>query len=177
MKNVGRTVVLIDGANIYHAVKSLGFQIDWKRLRNHFSEKMDVLRFFYYTAVAKGEDWMFRLADWLQFNGYTVRSKPAKARGESWKGNMDVEIAVDALALADRYDHAILFSGDGDLRCLVEALQWKGIKVTVCHTQKGGEQAPAPELIKQADEFIDLADLRPHIEVVGPAESPAESNG
>lgn len=170
--NQGRTIILIDGANIDHAARALGFNIDWSRFRKYFSEKMNVLRFYYYTALIEGEDWMFRLTDWLQYNGYCVRSKPAKPRGETYRGDLDLEIAVDALSLpVGSYDQAILLSGDGDFRCLVEALQFRGVKVTVCHTRRANkdQQTAALDLVKQADEFLDLVGLKPYIEKQGPA--------
>ncbi len=163
MDLLDKTIVLIDAANLWNTVKDLGFNVDFAKLRDYLEKEYNILRLFYFTALAEGEDWMFKLVDWLQFNGYTVRSKPAKSRDIGFKGDMDVDIAVDALRLTGHYQHAILFSGDGDLRVLIEALQFAGISVTVCHTQKGSVQRVSYDLIKQADRFIDLADIRPTI--------------
>lgn len=177
MLTMGKTVVLIDGPNIYYATRALGFRIDWGRFRDYFSKKYNILRLYYYTALdfEAESNPIVRMTDWLAYNGYVVRSKPLKVRGESHKGNMDVELAVDALTLVGTYDHAIILSGDGDLRSLVEALEFKGIRVTVIQTKQGEQTGIASELIMQADEFIDLKDLQAEIEDTRSRESNGSS--
>jgi uncharacterized LabA/DUF88 family protein len=76
---------------------------------------------------------------------------------------MDIELAVDAMELAEHLDHIVLFSGDGDFRTLVEALQHKGKRVSVVSTLTTQPPMVADELRRQADQFIDLADLQKDI--------------
>ena len=108
------------------------------------------------------------LVDWLDYNGYTMVTKPTKEFTDSMgrrkvKGNMDMELAIDVLEMADHLDHAILFSGDGDFRRLVEAVQRRGVRVTVVSTFQSSPPMVADELRRQADTFIELNDLAPQI--------------
>ena len=161
-----RLALFIDGANLYAASKSLGFDIDYKLLRQEFMRRGKLLRAFYYTALLETEEYspIRPLVDWLQYNGFTMVTKPAKefvdASGRRRvKGNMDIELAVDAMELAPRIDHAVLFSGDGDFRSLVESLQRQGVRVSVVSTIRSQPPMIADELRRQADNFIDLDDL------------------
>ena len=138
--------------------------LDW------FREKSILTRAYYYTAVIEGEEFspIRPLVDWLDYNGFTVVTKPVKrftdAQGHTrTKGNMDMEIAVDMLEMAPHLDHAILFSGDGDFRRVVEAVQARGVRVTVVSTLRSQPPQIADELRRQADAFVDLADLLPEI--------------
>jgi uncharacterized LabA/DUF88 family protein len=104
------------------------------------------------------------LLDWLDYNGYTVVTKPAKEFTDSTgrrkiKGNMDLELAVDVMELADHIDHVVLFSGDGDFRPVVESVQKKGVRVTVVSTISTQPPMIADELRRQADVFLDLSEL------------------
>ena len=128
-----RVALLIDGANLYATSKALGFDVDYKRLLALFRQKAHLVRALYYTALAEDQEYssIRPLIDWLDYNGYTMVTKPTKeftdASGRrKIKGNMDIELAVDAMRLADSLDHIVLFSGDGDFRGLVAALQQKG---------------------------------------------------
>ena len=161
-----RLALFIDGSNLYAAAKALGFDIDYKLLRQEFMRRGKLLRAFYYTALLENDDYspIRPLVDWLDYNGFTVVTKPVKrftdAQGHSRiKGNMDIEIAVDMLELAPALDHVVLFSGDGDFRRLVQAVQAKGVRVTVISTQKTQPPHIADELRRQADAFLDLNDL------------------
>ena len=168
--NSDRTALFIDGANLYATTKALGFDIDYRRLLAHFAEKGRLLRALYYTALIEDQEYspIRPLIDWLDYNGYTVKTKPAKEFTDSSgrrkiKGNMDLELAIDALELADNLDHLVLFSGDGDFRPLVEALQRRGRRVTVVSTIAVQPPMIADELRRQADQFIDIATLRDEI--------------
>jgi uncharacterized LabA/DUF88 family protein len=161
-----RLALFIDGANLHSATKALNADLDFKRMLEGFREKAVLVRAHYYTAVIEGEEFsaVRPLVDWLGYNGFSVVTKPVKrftdAAGHSRiKGNMDIEIAVDMLELAPRIDHAILFSGDGDFRRLVQAVQAKGVRVTVVSTMKSQPPQIADELRRQADAFVELADL------------------
>jgi uncharacterized LabA/DUF88 family protein len=165
-----RVALFIDGANLYSATRSLGFDIDYRRLLKVFREKGHLVRAYYYTALVEDQDYssIRPLIDWLDYNGYTMITKPTKeftdATGRrKLKGNMDVELAIDVLEMAEHLDHVILFSGDGDFRRLVEAVQRKGLRVSVVSTIKSSPPMVADELRRQADDFIELADLAPLI--------------
>ena len=161
-----RIALFIDGANLYSAAKSLNADMDFKKLIEFFRSKGVLVRAYYYTAIVEGEEYspIRPLVDWLDYNGFTMVTKPVKrytdASGHTrTKGNMDVEIAVDMLSLAPSIDHAVLFSGDGDFRRLVEAVQDKGVRVSVVSTLKSQPPQAADELRRAADQFVDLNDL------------------
>ncbi len=165
-----RIALFIDGANLYSAAKSLNTDLDFRKLVEMYRANGVLVRAYYYTAVIEGEEFspIKPLVDWLDYNGFTVVTKPVKRFTDGQghvrtKGNMDMEIAVDMLELAPRLDHAILFSGDGDFRRLVQAVQAKGVRVTVVSTVKTQPPQIADELRRQADAFVDLADLLPEI--------------
>src|SRR5262245_64833783 len=165
--NKEKLALFIDGANLYATAKSLGFDIDYKRLLGEFPSRGDLLRAFYYIAVIEDQEFssIRPLIDWLDYNGYTVVTKPTKefvdpAGRRKIKGNMDIEIAVDAMELADRIDHMVLFSGDGDFRSLVEAVQRHGVRVTVISTISTQPPMVADELRRQADAFVDIVTLQ-----------------
>ncbi|SFS45875.1 NYN domain-containing protein [Brevundimonas viscosa] len=165
-----RTALFIDGANLYSAARALNADLDFRKLLELYRGDGVLVRAYYYTAVVEGEEFspLKPLVDWLDYNGFSVVTKPVKrftdAEGRSrTKGNMDIEIAVDMLELAPRLDHAVLFSGDGDFRRLVEAVQAKGVRVTVVSTLKSQPPQIADELRRQADAFVELADLLPDI--------------
>jgi uncharacterized LabA/DUF88 family protein len=162
-----RLALFIDGSNLYAAAKALGFDIDYKLLRQEFMRRGKLLRAFYYTALLENDEYspIRPLVDWLNYNGFTMVTKPAKEFTDSMgrrkvKGNMDIELAVDAMELAPFLDHAVLFSGDGDFRPLIEALQRKGVRVSVVSTMRSQPPMIADELRRQADNFIELDDLR-----------------
>lgn len=170
-----RIALFIDGANLYATAKSLGFDIDYKRLLKSFREKGRLVRAYYYTALAEEQEYssIRPLIDWLDYNGYTMVTKPTKeftdASGRrKVKGNMDIELAVDAMELSDHLDHIVLFSGDGDFRSLVEALQHKGKRVSVVSTLRTQPPMVADELRRQADNFIDISELK---DIVGRPDS------
>jgi uncharacterized LabA/DUF88 family protein len=161
-----RVALFIDGANLYATAKALGFDIDYKRLLTLFRQKAQLIRALYYTALIEDQEYssIRPLVDWLDYNGYTMVTKPTKEFTDSMgrrkiKGNMDIELAVDAMRLSENLDHIVLFSGDGDFRSLVAALQQKGKRVSVISTLQTQPPMVADELRRQADQFIDLADL------------------
>jgi uncharacterized LabA/DUF88 family protein len=159
--------LFIDGANLYATAKSLNFDIDYKRLLGLFRKRARLIRAIYYTALMDDAEYspIRPLIDWLDYNGYMVRTKPAREFTDSMgrrkiKGSMDIELAVDAMLLAEALDHIVLFSGDGDFRPLVEALQKRGRRVSVVSTLATRPPMVADDLRRQADQFIDLNDLR-----------------
>jgi uncharacterized LabA/DUF88 family protein len=169
LRPTDRLAVFIDGANLYQTARALGFDIDYKRLMRVLSADCRFVRAYYYTALMDEQEYspIRPLVDWLDYNGYTMVTKPLKEFGpggrRKYKGNMDVEIAVDAMELAEHLDHVVLVSGDGDFRRLVEALQRRGVRVTVISTLRTQPPMVADELRRQADVFLDLAELQPSI--------------
>jgi uncharacterized LabA/DUF88 family protein len=166
MPDQERIALFIDGANLYASAKSLGFDIDYKRLLKEFQAKGRLIRALYYTALVEDQEYssIRPLVDWLDYNGYSVITKPTKefvdATGRrKVKGNMDIELAVNAMEMASYIDHMVLFSGDGDFRSLVEAIQRKGVRVSVVSTVATQPPMVADELRRQADEFIDLTSI------------------
>jgi uncharacterized LabA/DUF88 family protein len=165
-----RIGLFIDGANLYAAARALGFDIDYKKLLQLFADKGHLIRAFYYTALIEDQEYspIRPLVDWLDYNGYTMVTKPTKEFTDATgrrkiKGNMDIELAVDAMELSEHLDHIVLFSGDGDFRSLVDALQHKGKRVSVVSTLVTNPPMVADELRRQADQFIDLAHLQNEI--------------
>jgi uncharacterized LabA/DUF88 family protein len=161
-----RIALFIDGANLYATAKALNFDIDYKRLLREFQSKGRLVRAFYYTALVEDQEYsaIRPLIDWLDYNGYSVVTKPTKEFVDSTgrrkvKGNMDIELAVDAMEMAEHLDHIVLFSGDGDFRSLVEAIQRKGVRVSVVSTITTQPPMVADELRRQADEFVDIVHL------------------
>jgi uncharacterized LabA/DUF88 family protein len=161
-----RVGLFIDGPNLYATSKALEFDIDYKRLLEFFRGKARLIRALYYTALIEDQEFssIRPLVDWLDYNGYTMVTKPTKeftdAQGRrKIKGNMDIELAVDALSMAKGLDHIVLFSGDGDFRSLVEALQEAGKRVSVVSSLVTQPPMVADALRRQADQFVDLADL------------------
>lgn len=165
-KPTERVALFIDGANLYATAKALNFDIDYKRLRKVFEQETYLVRAFYYTAIADEQDYssIRPLVDWLDYNGYTIVTKPMKEFTDNLgrrriKGNMDIELAIDAMEMADHIEHAIIFTGDGDFRSLVQALQYKGCRVSVVSTVNTNPPMIADELRRQADCFLDIANL------------------
>ena len=165
-----KIALFIDGSNLYAAARALGFDIDYRKLLDFFSTKGRLIRAFYYTALVEDQEYspIRPLVDWLDYNGYTMVTKPTKeftdvSGRRKIKGNMDIELAVDLMEMAESIDHAILFSGDGDFRSLVESVQRKGVRVTVVSTVQSRPPMVADELRRQADHFTDLCDLAPNI--------------
>lgn len=174
-----KIAVFIDGANLYATAKALGFDIDYKRLLKELQGRGNMLRAFYYTAIFEDQEYssIRPLVDWLDYNGYTAVTKASKEYTDASgrrkvKSDMDIELAVDAMEIAAHVDEIILFSGDGDFRPLVAALQRRGVRVTVVSTIACQPPMIADELRRQADVFLDLQELRAKVGR-DPAERPA----
>jgi uncharacterized LabA/DUF88 family protein len=179
-----RIGLFIDGSNLYAAARALNFDIDYKRLLNVFAAKGRMIRAFYYTALVEDQEYspIRPLIDWLDYNGYTMVTKPTKeftdASGRrKIKGNMDIELAIDVMEMAAHLDHVVLFSGDGDFRRLVEAVQRRGVRVTVVSTVRSQPPMVADELRRQADTFIELQELQPSIARMAANREERQENG
>ncbi len=178
-----RLALFIDGANLYATSRALGFDIDYRKLLAYFQKQGQFVRAYYYTALVEDQEYssIRPLIDWLDYNGYKVVTKPAKEFTDATgrrkiKGNMDIELAIDALELAPVIEHYVIFSGDGDFRTLVEALQRKGRRVSVVSTLTSQPPMISDDLRRQADSFIDLTTLRAEIGR-DPAERPQRRVG
>ncbi|MFA5581445.1 MAG: NYN domain-containing protein [Paracoccaceae bacterium] len=174
-----RLALFIDGSNLYAAARALGFDIDYRLLRQEFLRRGKLLRAFYYTALLENDEYspIRPLVDWLNYNGYTMVTKSAKEYTDSQgrrkvKGNMDIELTVNAMELAPHVDHIVIFSGDGDFRPLIESIQRQGVRVSVVSTIRSQPPMISDELRRQADNFIELYELR---DVIGrPPREPRE---
>lgn len=162
--------LFIDGSNLYAAARALGFDIDYKKLLDLFANKGRLVRAYYYTALVEDQEYspIRPLVDWLDYNGYTMVTKPTKeftdASGRrKIKGDMDIELAIDVMEMAPHLDHIVIFSGDGDFRRLVDAVQRKGVRVSVVSTVRTQPSMVADELRRQADNFIELQSLAEEI--------------
>lgn len=171
MSSIEKIALFIDGANLHATSKALGFDIDYKILLSEFQSQGKLLRAFYYTTVIEDQEYssIRPLIDWLDYNGYTVVTKLTKEFVDATtgrrkvKGSMDVDLAVSAMELAEHVHQIVLFSGDGNFRSLVEALQRRGVRVTVVSTLSTQPPMVADELRRQTDVFIDLAELKPKV--------------
>ncbi len=170
MSTPSKLALFIDGANLYATAKALGFDVDYKRLLAEFESRGTLVRAFYYTLTIEDQEYssIRQLIDWLDYNGFAAVTKAAKEFVDSTgrrrvKGSMDIELTVDAMELAGHIDEMVLFSGDGDFRSLVEAVQRRGVRVTVVSTIACQPAMIADALRRQADIFIDLRELQPKI--------------
>jgi uncharacterized LabA/DUF88 family protein len=163
-----KTAFFLDGANLYKAAKNLGFDIDYKNLLAKAQSSCQLVRASYYTAIQEDRDQDYSplrpLVDWLDYNGYTMVTKITREFTDQqgrkrFKGSTDTELVVDMMLLSDHIDHIVLFSGNGDFRRAIEAIQPKGVRITVVSTVKSSPPMASDDLRRQADSFIDLADL------------------
>lgn len=171
-----RIALFIDGSNLYSAARSLGFDIDYRKLLSEFASRGKLIRAYYYTALVENEEYspIRPLVDWLEYNGYALVTKPTKEYTDASgrrkvKGNMDIELAIDAMEMSDNVDHLVIFSGDGDFRSLCAAIQRKGKRVSIVSTIRSQPPMIADELRRQADAFIELDDLS---DVIGREQRP-----
>src|SRR5246500_3766871 len=170
MSSSNRIAVFIDGPNLYATSKALGFDIDYKRLLTEFQAHGTLVRAFYYTAIIEDQEYssIRPLVDWLDYNGFTVVTKATKefldaAGRRKVKGNLHIELAVNAMDLSRRIEEIVLFSGDGDFRSLVEAMKRRGVRVSVVSSMVTQPPMIADELRRQAEQFFDFKNLQSKI--------------
>lgn len=163
-----KTAIFIDGANLYKSARNLGFDIDYKSLLAKAHDACRLIRASYYTAIQEDRDHDYSplrpLVDWLDYNGYTMVTKPTREFTDQqgrkrYKGSTDIELVVDMMTIAERADHIVLFSGNGDFCRAIEAIQAKGTRVTAVSTVKSSPPMASDDLRRRADAFIDLVDL------------------
>lgn len=161
----GKTAVFIDAANLESSVKSLGWWIDYEKLRDLFrKEDLVEIRDYCVRHNTENQDQFFTF---LKRNGFTLITKPLKLiktedilRGDIRKANFDVEIAVDTIEMAGRFDTFVLFSGDSDFDYLLKNLKGKGKRIIVVSTKNHISK----ELIDSSDKYIDLKKLKTYIQ-------------
>ncbi|MGD9564303.1 MAG: NYN domain-containing protein [Pyrinomonadaceae bacterium] len=152
----GRVAVFIDGNNLFHAARFHSIDIDYNKLLRILLGDGRLLRAFFYTGVDAGAERQQGFLLWMRRNGFRVVQKELKTFYDGTrKANLDVEIAVDMLSLAGRYDTAVLVSGDEDFVYAINAVAYKGCRVEVA----GFRSNTAPRLIDVADFFIDLGEI------------------
>ncbi len=168
--NNERIAVFIDGANLYATAKALDFDIDYKKLLSLFKSKATLVRAYYYTVLIEDQEYspIRPLVVWLDYNGYTLVTKPAKDYTDSTgrrriRNSIDVELSVDVMEMAGKVDHIVLLTGDSGYRRLIEAVQRQATRVTVISTVAVSPPMAADEIRRQADNFIDLASMREEI--------------
>jgi uncharacterized LabA/DUF88 family protein len=161
-----KLALFIDGQNLYSAARGLNIDLDYKKLLDEFKKRGVLIRAYYYTALAEDEDYspLRPLIDWLDYNGFCLVTKPARAYTDAagkkrWRGDMKVEMAVDMVEMAAHADHLVIFSGDGDFRRAVQAVQARGARVTMVSTVKTSPPQASDDLRRQCDDFVDLNDL------------------
>lgn len=163
-----KTCLFIDMSNLFYASRAMNIRIDYKRLLEYFSRGRHLLRAFAYMGIDPANIDAQGLVTWMKRNGYRVVTKPLRRFEDgSAKANLDIELAIDMLTMAEHIDTAILISGDGDFTRLVEAVQFKGVRVEVVGL---GEQTSSA-LIETADAFIELAEIVPDVQMVQRFES------
>ena len=163
-----RIALFIDGASLHATARASGYNIDFGNLLAYYRKQGQLVRALYYTTVSEDQSYssIRPLVDWLDYNGFSMITKPTKEFKDSYgnrkiKGNMGIELAVDAMKLASSLDHVVLFTGDGNFTALVRALQGMGKQVSVVSTLVSEPAMISDELRRQADQFVDLADLEP----------------
>ena len=172
-----RVAYFIDGANFYQTARALNIDIDYRRMLSQFAGDAYLVRAHYYTALADDQEFssLRPLIDWLDYNGFQVTTKPMReftdnnGQRRRSRPSLDVDLSVDVLTLCDEINHVVLFTGDGNFRPLVEAVQKRGRKVTVVSSLKTSPSMVSDDLRRQADHFLDLADLTDRL-----ARDPAE---
>ncbi|TVQ46074.1 MAG: NYN domain-containing protein [Gloeocapsa sp. DLM2.Bin57] len=163
LENRGRVAIFIDGSNLFYAALQLGVEIDYSKLLHCLTASSKLLRSFFYTGVDPTNEKQQGFLLWMRRNGYRVISKDlVQLPDGSKKANLDVEIAVDMMALVGTYDTAVLVSGDGDLAYAVDAVSYRGARVEVVSLRSMTSDC----LINVADRYIDLEQIKQEIQKI-----------
>lgn len=166
-----RIAIFIDGSNFNEAFKFARFRPNYQLIESFFAQEGDIVGMFYFTALPPKEvqSPIRAIMDHIQYHGWTIVSKETKTYGGTVKGNMDVEIVVQAWAMWEHFTDLILFSGDGDFTSMVSELQRRGRRVTAVSIHERGSDSSmmADELRRQVNKFIDLRDIKDYIKMDG----------
>jgi len=150
-----RTAVFIDVANIIYSLKDLGWRIDYKKLQQYFKENCKLVDIYFYYSTDKENIGQANLLEMLSRKGFKMVVKEVKViklkNGELlYKGNCDVELAIDMIDTMPAYDTAVLLSGDSDFAPLIKYLQKHGKKVLSISTRNHVSK----EIIEASDQFM-----------------------
>ncbi len=158
----GKTAVFIDASNIYFSQRTLKWQVDFVRLLGYLKEETDLWRAFFYTAYDPSHKKQRQFLDFLEIIGYSVRTKKVKfikdRKGSYHKGNLDVELTIDAVHNQKAYYSFLLFSGDSDFEALIKYLKRRSKRCLVFSIK----DHVSIELLRQA-KFIDIKKLEKYI--------------
>ncbi len=161
LENRGRVAIFIDGSNLFYAALQLGIEIDYTKLLYRLTEGSRLLRAFFYTGVDRTNEKQQGFLLWMRRNGYRVIAKDlVQLPDGSKKANLDVEIAVDLMALVGSYDTAIIVSGDGDLAYAADSVSYRGARIEVVSLRS----MTSDSLINVADRYIDLDQIKEDIQ-------------
>ena len=156
-----RVVILVDGANLFYAASALGIEVDYTKLLCRLTLNRRLVRAYFYTAVDRNNDKQQGFLHWMRRHGYRVVAKDLLQLPDGTKkANVEVEIAIDMLALAPYCDTVVLLSGDGDLAYAVNAVAYKGVRVEVMSLFSMTND----DLINVADRYVDLATIKQEIQ-------------
>jgi uncharacterized LabA/DUF88 family protein len=161
LENRGRVAIFVDGSNLFYAALQLNIEIDYTKLLARLTGGSRLLRSFFYTGVDRTNEKQQGFLLWMRRNGYRVIAKDlVQLPDGSKKANLDVEIAVDMMALVGSYDTAVLVSGDGDLAYAVDAVSYRGVRVEVVSLRS----MTSDSLINVSDRYIDLENVKEEIQ-------------
>lgn len=166
-----RIALFIDGHALHNAAKSIDLTVDYASLRKEFAARGKLVHAYFYAAIDEDAEFsaVRKLADYLDYNGYMVRTRALQRRVQEdgnvrIKASIAVQMAVEARDVAEHVEHIVLFTGDGDMVHTVKSIQRLGVRVSVCGTRKGKESLLSDELRREVDNVIELDDLRRVIE-------------
>jgi uncharacterized LabA/DUF88 family protein len=161
LENRGRVAIFIDGSNLFYAALQLGIEIDYTKLLHRLTAGSRLLRAFFYTGVDRTNEKQQGFLLWMRRNGYRVIAKDlVQLPDGSKKANLDVEIAVDLMALVGSFDTAVIVSGDGDLAYAADAVSYRGARIEVVSLRS----MTSDSLINVADRYIDLDQIKEDIQ-------------
>jgi uncharacterized LabA/DUF88 family protein len=156
----GRLCIFIDEANVYHFQKTLGWKIDYLKLKKYFASLTQISILNFYTSYLEDNIIQSERFQILSDNGFNVIKKNLKfIKNKNGpfikKGNLDIELALDAYRQKDEYDTFVLFSGDSDFAYLLDLLKTNDKKLLVVSTRKHISK----ELLTKSDYYLDLKKL------------------
>ncbi|MGL5032408.1 MAG: NYN domain-containing protein [Microcystaceae cyanobacterium] len=163
LENRGRVAIFIDGSNLFYAALQLGIEIDYTKLLHRLTAGSRLLRAFFYTGVDRTNEKQQGFLLWMRRNGYRVIAKDlVQLPDGSKKANLDVEIAVDLMALVGSFDTAVIVSGDGDLAYAADAVSYRGARIEVVSLRS----MTSDSLINVADRYVDLDQIKEEIQKI-----------
>lgn len=172
LENRGRVAIFIDGSNLFYAALQLGIEIDYTKLLHRLTASSRLFRAFFYTGVDPTNEKQQGFLLWMRRNGYRVITKDlVQFPDGSKKANLDVEIAVDLIALVGAYDTAVVVSGDGDLAYAADAASYRGARIEVVSLRS----MTSDSLINVSDRYIDLDHIKEDIKKL-PKQPPSYSH-